>query len=212
VAIAAAGAVGLGIAYLVRDRTTTATNEARESAPAAPVPVATPPLAPQAGAPAEASAPPPTPPVAERRPTESIDPSQTASPTTATIDDRREPSPEVLGEHDDDFANKYLEIAERFRSEPRDPTSAASLEREILDRFAAITGLAVTTLDVTCRTSTCRVRMVEQPGAEFQPLQGPGGFQNIIEGFGTVVSTVTEGDDGRAVFEWLLARDPPPPK
>ena len=115
----------------------------------------------------------------------------------------------MLGEHDDEFANKYLEIAERFRGEPRDPTSAVSLEREILDRFAAITGLAVTTLDVTCRTTTCRVRMVEQPGAELQPLQGPGGFQNIVEGFGTVVSTVSENADGSTVFEWLLARDPP---
>ena len=115
----------------------------------------------------------------------------------------------MLGEHDDDFANRYLEVAERFRAERRDPAAAVPLEREILDRFAAITGLEVTTLDVECRITTCRVRMAERPGVEFKPLEGPGGFQNIVEGFGTVVSTLSEAEDGSTVFEWLLARERP---
>jgi hypothetical protein len=213
-AIAAAGAVALGIVYVARERTAPAPNEAGEAAPlpSASPPAAPPPVATEAGGRAAASGAPATPSGAQPRSTANIEPSAAASPTTAPVVDQREPQPEVLGEHDDEFANEYLRVAERFRSEPRDPTSAVSLEREILDRFAAITGLAVTTLDVTCRTTTCQVRMVEQPGAEFQPLPGPGGFENLVEGFGTVVSTVTEGDDGRAVFEWLLARDPPPPK
>jgi hypothetical protein len=208
VAIATAAAVvGLGIAYLTLSHVTTDTSEPDETAP-----VSAPPATPPAGGSATPPAAPATPSVERQQPAENIAPPVTAPPTNAAIDDRAEPPPEILGEHDDEFATTYLQISERFRTEPRDPTSAVSLERQILDRFASITGLAVTTLDVSCKTTTCRVRMVEQPGAEFQQLPGPAGFQNIVEGFGTVVSNLSETDDGSTVFEWLLARDPPPPK
>jgi hypothetical protein len=202
--------VGFAIAYAAHERAPSVASRPDAAAAAPPATPVPPPAS-------DASTPPdPGPLVAEgRRPADAL---PAAIAPILDADDRREPpidrapQAEVLGEHDDEFVNRYLEIAERFRGEPRNPTAAVSLEREILDRFAALTGLAVTTLDVTCRTTTCRIRMVEQPGAEFQPLKGPGSFQNLVEGFGTVVSHVTEADDGSAVFEWLLARDPPPPK
>ena len=195
---------GFAIAYLARERATSVSGEPHEGAPAS---AATPSPSPSASNPTTPGLD-TTPLVAEGL--ASADASSPASmPPIRGADDQRDPQVEVLGEHDDDFINRYLEIAVRFRGEPRDATSAASLEREILDRFSALTGLAVATLDVACKTTTCRVRMVERPGAEFQPLQGPGGFQNIVEGFGTVVSTLSEADDGSTTFEWLLARDPP---
>jgi len=195
---------GLAVAYVAHERTIRVSSRRAEAAP------------PSTGTPGpsrSASNPSTTRPDRTPLVVEGRGSADASSPTSMTpirgTDDRPEPQIEVLGEHDDDFMNRYLEIAARFRSEPRDPTSAVSLEREILDRFSALTGLAVTTLDVTCKTTTCRVRMVEQPGVEFQPLQGPGGFQNIVDGFGTVVSTLSESDDGATTFEWLLARDSP---
>jgi hypothetical protein len=195
---------GLAVAYVAHERTIRVSSRRAEAAP------------PSTGTPGpsrSASNPSTTRPDRTPLVVEGRGSADASSPTSMTpirgTDDRPEPQIEVLGEHDDDFMNRYLEIAARFRSEPRDPTSAVSLEREILDRFSALTGLAVTTLDITCKTTTCRVRMVEQPGVEFQPLQGPGGFQNIVDGFGTVVSTLSESNDGATTFEWLLARDSP---
>jgi hypothetical protein len=208
IAMAAALGAGLATAYLARERVTTVSSRRDEVAPA---PATTPLPAPGAasGAPPRAE----STPFGGEDPRSASDLAPAATPPTATgAGDRREPGAQVFGEHDDDFANRYVQVAERFRGERRDPTAALPLEREILDRFAALTGLEVTTLDVECRSTTCRVRMAERPREESRPLQGPGGFQNLVTGFGTVVSTVSEAEDGSTVFEWLLARDPPAEK
>ena len=145
--------VGLAVAYVAHERATndSSRDEAPPASTAAPVPskAASNPSMPRQGA---------APPAVPARGSADASPPASMAPIRAADDPgerrvEREPQPEVLGEHDDEFANRYLEIAERFRSETRDPTTAVSLERQILDRFAAITGLAVTTLDVSCKAT-----------------------------------------------------------
>ena len=199
IAIAAAIGAGLATAYLERERAATpapAPLDADVPARATLAPGVT-----TESSPADA---PPAPSVATPRSGAPTEPAELAPPLAA--DDSVDPRSELAVEHDGDFATSYLRVAERFRDEPRDPTAAVALEREILDRFAAMTGLELTTLDVECRTTTCRVRMIERPGSEFREVGGPG-FQSIGQGFGATVGTTRVLEDGSTIFEWLLARD-----
>jgi hypothetical protein len=201
IAIAAAVGAGLATAYLALERPTPGPVGTDTGA----APSIAPPIAPDAAARAAPSGAEPTPPGAQPPP--SADPPRPTEPRPAAADDPLEPPLELSGEHGDDFATSYLRVADRFRNEPRDPTAAVVLEREILDRFAAMPGLELTALEVECRTTTCRVRMVERPGAEFREVGGSGGFQTIGDGFGVFVGTTREAADGSTVFEWLLSRD-----
>lgn len=202
IAIAALVGAGLATAYFARERAATAPDTPDSGV----APNIAPSIVPDTAARPET-------PVAERRPSVARppprdEPAHPAEPPPVGASDGslHEGRPDFPEEHGDDYANSYLRVAERFRGEPRDPTAAVALERDILDRFAAMPGLELTTLEVECRTTTCRVRMVERPGEEFRE-HGGSGFQSVVQGFGVAVSTMREAQDGSTIFEWLLARD-----
>ena len=55
----------------------------------------------------------------------------------------------------------FSQLAERFESESKDPTWSAATETQIFGKISAINDLAVLSLDVDCRTSMCRIRVVQ---------------------------------------------------
>jgi hypothetical protein len=71
-------------------------------------------------------------------------------------------------------------VAQAFAAEPVDPFWATGMEGRILERLAQAKGLQVVTMQVECRTSMCRVQLVE-----FAPKQrDPGAFADLVRGFG----------------------------
>jgi hypothetical protein len=71
-------------------------------------------------------------------------------------------------------------IEKAFAAEPVDPLWATGMERNILDQLAQATGLQVVTMRVECRTSMCRVQLVEPPSKR----RGPEAFLDLVRDFG----------------------------
>jgi hypothetical protein len=101
----------------------------------------------------------------------------------------------------EEYSTSYLRVYSKFKEEPRDPTASVQMEAALLNRIAQQPGLTLTSLEVECRTSICRVRLV---GPEVLDES-----RNIdFGGFGTVVGSTDPGADGSLITEVLLARDP----
>ncbi len=71
-------------------------------------------------------------------------------------------------------------IEQSFAAERVDPLWAAGMERTILDHFAQTEGLAVVTMQVECKTSMCRVQLIEPPSKPWNP----GAFHDLVRDFG----------------------------
>jgi hypothetical protein len=71
-------------------------------------------------------------------------------------------------------------VGKAFAAEPVDPFWATGMEGRILEQLAQAEGLQVVTMQVECRTSMCRVQLVE-----FAPKQrGVADFAELVRGFG----------------------------
>jgi hypothetical protein len=147
------------------------------------------------------------PPSAEPRPV----PSSSTAPLAGADE---EPPPlatdtEPGSPHDasEDFAAAYLPLLAAFNAEPRDPTASVEMERAILDRVAQQPGLALTSLEVECRTSKCRVRLIK-PNARDE--LGSMDLHGFFEDFATLLVNGRADPDGSQVIELLLARDAAP--
>jgi hypothetical protein len=190
----------LGLARL--QRSAPAPDDARVAAPPAPT---------RSPAPPAARTPPIDAPSRSARgdaPERAAPPPRAASPATvAPAVDPAAPPP-LAGDTDpgadpladSDFAARYLRVAELFRREPRDPTASVAMEREVLDRIAQQPGLALTSIDVECRTTTCRVQLI---GPDVVDESRNIGFEE----FGAAVGSTRIGADGSLITELLLARD-----
>lgn len=71
-------------------------------------------------------------------------------------------------------------IEKAFAAERVDPLWAPGMERNILEQLAQAKGLQVVTMQVECRTSMCRVQLVEPPSKR----RGPEGFLDLVRDFG----------------------------
>ena len=71
-------------------------------------------------------------------------------------------------------------IEKAFAAERVDPLWATGMERNILDKLAQAPGLQVVTMQVECRTSMCRVQLVEPPSKP----RDPGTFHDLVRDFG----------------------------
>ena len=85
-------------------------------------------------------------------------PGETAATPMANLLVGREPRPGVV-ESERDFA-----------AEPVDATWASGAEADLLARFAQMPGLTLTSLQVHCRSTMCRVEVVQPSGAP--PVEG----------------------------------------
>src|SRR5262249_27287658 len=119
--------------------------------------------------------------------------------------DRPAPVEEAEPDESDDTrsATAYLDLAERFRSEPRDSVTAPALERAILEQLSRQAGLQATSVTVECRRTLCQLKLV-------QPDRAEAGDVGTFEGFDTAVGISTVATDGSLVTELLLGRDPEP--
>jgi hypothetical protein len=126
----------------------------------------------------------------------------------ASLADAAEEPPSLASDTDpaaphdsgEEFATSYLRLYAKFKDEPRDPTASVAMESELLSTIAQQPRLALTSLEVECRTSICRVRLVG-PDVLNESLSIPfGGFQSVV-------GSTDRGSDGSLVAELLLARD-----
>jgi hypothetical protein len=98
-----------------------------------------------------------------------------------------------------DFGDTYRDLAGRFRTEARDP-GATGIENEILTHLSQETGLALTTIQIECRTRICSVQLSgSNPGKQSQLFA-------TLEGFGRVIGTSLKGADGVAITEVFVER------
>ena len=70
-------------------------------------------------------------------------------------------------------------IEQAFAAERVDPLWATGMERNILDQLAQA-NLQLVTMQVECRTSMCRVQLMEPPSKP----PDPGAFHDLVRGFG----------------------------
>jgi hypothetical protein len=70
-------------------------------------------------------------------------------------------------------------IEKAFAAEAVDPLWAPGMERNILDQLAQAKGLQLVTMQVECRTSMCRVQLVEGPKRMDMPA-----FRDLVSAFG----------------------------
>jgi hypothetical protein len=71
-------------------------------------------------------------------------------------------------------------IEQAFAAEQVDPPWATGMERNILDQLAQAKGLQVVTMQVECRTSMCRVQLIEPPSKP----PNAGAFHDLVSDFG----------------------------
>ena len=71
-------------------------------------------------------------------------------------------------------------IEQAFAAEPVDPLWATGMEGSILGQIAQAKGLQVVTMQVECRTSMCRVQLVESPSKRTDP----GTFHDLVRDLG----------------------------
>ena len=67
-----------------------------------------------------------------------------------------------------------------FAAEPVDPLWASGMEGNILGHIAQAKGLQLVTMQVECRTSMCRVQLMEPPSAS----PDMAAFRDLVRGFG----------------------------
>ena len=71
-------------------------------------------------------------------------------------------------------------IEQAFAAEPVDPLWASGMEGNILGHIAQAKGLQLVTMQVECRTSMCRVQLVEPPSKS----PDMAAFRDLVRGFG----------------------------
>ena len=71
-------------------------------------------------------------------------------------------------------------IEKAFAAEAVDPLWASGMEGNILGHLAQAKGLQLVTMQVECRTSMCRVQLVEPPSKRLDMA----GFRDLLGGFG----------------------------
>jgi beta-lactamase regulating signal transducer with metallopeptidase domain len=77
----------------------------------------------------------------------------------------------VAGRSPSDASTRQM--AAQHAAEAKDPSWAAPMEARILSQLSQSTGLAVSSVDVDCRQTICRIRLI-QPGPQSSPAQlGP---------------------------------------
>ena len=67
-----------------------------------------------------------------------------------------------------------------FAAEPVDPLWASGMEGNILGHIAQVKGLQLVTMQVECRTSMCRVQLMEPPSKS----PDMAAFRDLVRGFG----------------------------
>jgi hypothetical protein len=136
-----------------------------------------------------------------------------ATPIAQALEDLQMPTPPEL-----------LEAERAFAAERVDPTWASATEGQILGQIARTNALQLVTLQVECRTSMCRVHLVQQqlqgaePSIVFPSLRGPrigtgraATFGNFVDTLGLDprwVASVVDGN-GTPISLAYLARPAP---
>jgi hypothetical protein len=84
----------------------------------------------------------------------------------------------------------------RFAAEAVDPLWAPSIEAEILDEFAQVSSVQLVTLEVECRTTVCRIEVLERAvgGREMRP-------EERAPIFGQVAARLELGSPKASLFE-----------
>ena len=88
------------------------------------------------------------------------------------------------------------ELETQFSSEGTDPSWSASTESRILSEVAQVASLAVTSLEVECRETICRLKLFYPPGTD--TLSSAGRFEPLADvlGFADPTEVVTVGETG----------------
>jgi len=89
-----------------------------------------------------------------------------------------------------------VELETLFSSEGRDPSWSASTESRILSEVAQVANLAVTSHEVECRETICRLKLFYPPSTD--TLSFAGRFEPLADvlGFGDPTEVVTVGEIG----------------
>ena len=75
---------------------------------------------------------------------------------------------------------ELISIEKAFAAEPVDPLWASGMEGNILGHIAQAKGLQLVTMQVECRTSMCRVHLMEPPSKS----PDMAAFRDLVRGFG----------------------------
>jgi len=75
---------------------------------------------------------------------------------------------------------ELISIEKAFAAEPVDPLWASGMEGNILGHIAQAKGLQLVTMQVECRTSMCRVQLMEPPSKS----PDMAAFRDLVRGFG----------------------------
>lgn len=122
----------------------------------------------------------------------------TSPPPAPAMPSVEEPSdkPEPVGPSG--FVAAYLDLRQRFQKEGRDPV-AAERETKILTHLSQQTGIALTTIEVECRSTICRVQLTGLDPGEQSRIFGS------LQGFGRVMGTSLK-ESGVATTEVFVER------
>jgi len=99
------------------------------------------------------------------------------------------------------------ELETRFSSEGRDPSWSASTESRILSEVAQVANLAVTSHEVECRETICRLKLFYPIGTD--TLSSAGRFEPLADvlGFDDSTQVVTLGETGVPMSLVYFQRD-----
>lgn len=111
----------------------------------------------------------------------------------------KEPSDESESVGSRDFAATYRELNQRFQGQEGDPR-AVEMETQILNHLSQQTGIALTGIEVQCRSTICRVQLSGSDASEKSRLFGS------LEAFGRVIGTSLKGPGGVAISEVFVER------
>jgi hypothetical protein len=88
-------------------------------------------------------------------------------PEAAPLPGHPPPTPmaQLLAEREQEFPPEVAEGEREFAAEPVDATWAPAAEAEVLSKFAQMPGLKLLDLQVECRSTMCRLQLIQPTGA-----------------------------------------------
>ena len=88
-------------------------------------------------------------------------------PEAAPLPGHAPPTPmaELLAEREQEFPPEVAQGEREFAAEPVDATWAPGAEAEVLSKFAQMPGLKLLDLQVECRSTMCRLQLIQPTGA-----------------------------------------------